>query len=103
MDMANRDEVDAIVFTPLNKTSLHLAGMNEMDELHWFAKYFKHDDFHCEINVIEGLWTARVTSHLGIKDVAKNVTEKSVGDAIELLHKLLCVLSTASNHLSGIN
>jgi 4-hydroxy-L-threonine phosphate dehydrogenase PdxA len=89
MDMANRDEIDAIVFTPLNKTSLHLAGMGEMDELHWFAKYFKHDGFHCEINVIEGLWTARVTSHLGIKDVAKNVTEKSVGDAIELLHTLL--------------
>jgi 4-hydroxy-L-threonine phosphate dehydrogenase PdxA len=89
MDMANRGEIDAIVFTPLNKTSLHLAGMGELDELHWFVKYFKHDGFHCEINVIEGLWTARVTSHLGIKDVAANVTEKSVADAIELLNTLL--------------
>lgn len=30
--LVNRNEADAIVFTPLNKTSLHLAGMHEEDE-----------------------------------------------------------------------
>ena len=63
-------EVGAIVFTPLNKTSLHLGGMTEEDELRWFAKELHCDGVTSEINIIPGLWTARVTSHIGIRDVA---------------------------------
>ncbi|MGA4816171.1 hypothetical protein ACPA9J_18130 [Pseudomonas aeruginosa] len=29
---------DAILFGPLNKTSLHMAGMDHSDRLHWFTK-----------------------------------------------------------------
>jgi 4-hydroxy-L-threonine phosphate dehydrogenase PdxA len=89
--MANKGEVDAIVFTPLNKTSLHMAGMQEEDELRWFAKYLKHYGVTSEINIIDGLWTARVTSHVGIKDVAAIITARAVTGAIELLNVLLYV------------
>jgi len=87
--MANAGEVGAIVFTPLNKTSLHLGGMHEEDELRWFAKELHHEGVTSEINIIPGMWTARVTSHIGIRDVAARVTERGVVDAIHLLDDLL--------------
>jgi 4-hydroxy-L-threonine phosphate dehydrogenase PdxA len=87
--MANAGEIGAIVFTPLNKTSLHLGGMHEEDELRWFAKELHHNGVTSEINIIPGMWTARVTSHIGIKDVASRITRKGVTDAIRLLHDLL--------------
>ncbi|WOO79131.1 Putative 4-hydroxythreonine-4-phosphate dehydrogenase 2 [Vanrija pseudolonga] len=87
--LANAGKVDAIVFTPLNKTSLHMAGMHEEDELRWFAKALSYDGPTSEINIIKGLWTARVTSHVGIKDVAALVTRESTLSAITLLHSLL--------------
>jgi 4-hydroxy-L-threonine phosphate dehydrogenase PdxA len=87
--MANAGEVGAIVFTPLNKTSLHLGGMHEEDELRWFAKELHHDGVTSEINIIPGMWTARVTSHIGIKDVAARITRTGVTDAIRLLNDLL--------------
>ncbi|KAK9357754.1 4-hydroxythreonine-4-phosphate dehydrogenase PdxA [Lipomyces starkeyi] len=89
LDMAKRGEIDGIVFMPLNKTSLNLAGMHEEDELHWFANYLKYDEFTTEINAIDGLWTARVTSHVALKDVASLVTASVVTDAIVLIHFLL--------------
>lgn len=87
--LANEGKVGAIVFTPLNKYSLHMAGMHEEDELRWFAKSLKHDGATSEINIIPGLWTARVTSHVSIKDVSSRVTRQGTLDAIKLLHSLL--------------
>ncbi|MDQ0744140.1 4-hydroxy-L-threonine phosphate dehydrogenase PdxA [Clavibacter sp. B3I6] len=89
IDLANAGEIEAIVFTPLNKTSLHLGGMTEEDELRWFAKELHHDGVTSEINIIPGMWTARVTSHIGIREVADRVTTQGVVDAVQLLHGLL--------------
>lgn len=89
LDLARRGEVDAIVFTPLNKTSLKMAGMKEEDELRWFANSLQYEGTTSEINVIDGLWTARVTSHVGIEKVAGLITKETTRDAIVLLHRLL--------------
>lgn len=87
--MAREGDVDAIVFMPLNKTSLHMAGMEEEDELRWFAKELGHTGPTSELNILDGLWTARVTSHIGIKDVASSVTAETVEAAIQLLDGVL--------------
>ncbi|WP_430593491.1 4-hydroxythreonine-4-phosphate dehydrogenase PdxA [Humidisolicoccus flavus] len=87
--LANEGKVGAIVFTPLNKTSLHLAGMHEEDELRWFAKQLNFEGTTSELNILPGLWTARVTSHVSIGQVADLVTKDRVVAAIELLHGVL--------------
>lgn len=86
--LAKTGKVDAIVFAPLNKSSLKLAGMHEEDELRWFAKQLDFLGTTSEINISGDLWTARVTSHVGIEKVASLVTRRSTVKAIELLHKL---------------
>ncbi len=87
--MANAGEVDAIVFTPLNKTSLKLAGMNHEDELRWFAHELGYDGVTSELNVLAELTTARVTSHIPLSEVAANITTPRVTAAIELLNQTL--------------
>lgn len=80
---------DAILFGPLNKTSLHMAGMAHSDELHWFAEYL---DFHgpfCEFNVLDNLWTSRVTSHVALADVPGLLSQQGVLEAIRLIDTAL--------------
>lgn len=88
LDMAQAGKIDAIVFGPLNKTSLKLAGMAEEDELRWFAKQLNFTGTTSEINIAGPLWTGRVTSHVGLEKVAAMITKQSTINAIELLNQL---------------
>ena len=87
--LAAEGRIDAIVFTPLNKTSLKLAGMHHEDELRWFAHELGHTGATSELNVLESLTTARVTSHIPLADVARHITADNVAAAIELLDEAL--------------
>ncbi|KAL2206284.1 4-hydroxythreonine-4-phosphate dehydrogenase [Sarocladium strictum] len=88
LKLVEAGDVDAIVFAPLNKSSLKKAGMTEEDELRWFANQLNFDGTTSEINVAGPLWTARVTSHIGVEDVAQRVTKETTLKAIELLQRL---------------
>ena len=88
LKLVQAGQVDAIVFAPLNKSSLKKAGMTEEDELRWFANQLNFEGTTSEINVAGPLWTARVTSHIGVEDVAQRVTKESTLKAIELLQRL---------------
>jgi 4-hydroxythreonine-4-phosphate dehydrogenase len=76
---------DAILFGPLNKASLHLAGLAHNDELHWFAERLGCAGPFCEFNVLDGLWTSRVTSHVALSEVPPMITHDGVVDAIRLI------------------
>ncbi|MGO2663890.1 4-hydroxythreonine-4-phosphate dehydrogenase PdxA, partial [Mycetocola reblochoni] len=89
LDLARAGEVEAIVFAPLNKTSLHLAGMHEEDELRWFARELGHDGVTSELNILGQLWTARVTSHIPHGEVAPHITTDAVTRSLGLLHEVL--------------
>lgn len=88
LQLWRENKIDALVFAPLNKTSLKKAGMTEEDELRWLAKQLEFDGTTSEINIAGPLWTARVTSHVGIEKVAGMISKESTLKAIELLHRL---------------
>jgi 4-hydroxythreonine-4-phosphate dehydrogenase len=85
LDLHRRGEVDAICFAPLNKAALRAGGMAQEDELRWFAEVLGHRRPCGEFNVLEGLWTSRVTSHVPLKDVAGLLDPERVAGAIALL------------------
>ncbi|AXB41163.1 4-hydroxythreonine-4-phosphate dehydrogenase PdxA [Amycolatopsis albispora] len=89
LDLAGAGEVDAILFAPLNKSSLHLAGMRELDELRWFETILGAEAYTCELNVLPSLWTARVTSHVSVAEVAAGITRENVLGAAKLLDTVL--------------
>jgi len=59
--------------------------MNHPDELHWFCDVLKFDGPCVEFNVLEGLWTSRVTSHVPLKDVSGMLTQDGIVENIALL------------------
>ena len=78
--------VDALCFAPLNKAALRAGGMDHPDELHWFAEVLNFNGTCVELNVLEGLWTSRVTSHVALSEVSALITAEKVAEMIELIH-----------------
>jgi 4-hydroxythreonine-4-phosphate dehydrogenase len=78
--------VDALCFAPLNKAGLRAGGMDHPDELHWFAEVLAFKGTCVELNVLEGLWTSRVTSHVALAEVSALITAEKVAEMVELIH-----------------
>ena len=89
LDLARRGVVDAVCFAPLNKAALRAGGMHQEDELRWFADVLDHRGPCGEFNVLEKLWTSRVTSHVALKEVAGLLSAEGVAGAIAMLHDAL--------------
>ncbi len=62
--------IDGVLYAPLNKQAMSLAGHKALDELHYFRELLGVDGFCCELNNQGSLWTVRVTSHVPLREVA---------------------------------
>ena len=100
MDFAKDGIVDAVVFAPFNKQAMHFAGLGHDDELHYMATRLKVNNYISELNTFDGMWTSRVTSHIALKDVAERINEHSIGEAVRLIHGVLCNSGIASPKIS---
>ena len=86
---ARAGHVQGIVFAPLNKHNLRLAGMTQEDELRYLAERLSVPGFVCEFNITGDLWTSRVTSHVPLRDVAPLITGLAVRDAVLIVERAL--------------
>jgi len=100
LDFAKDGIVDAVVFAPFNKQAMHFAGLGHDDELHYMATRLKVNNYISELNTFDGMWTSRVTSHIALKDVAERINEHSIGEAVRLIHGVLCNSGIASPKIS---
>jgi 4-hydroxythreonine-4-phosphate dehydrogenase len=105
LELTQKGAADAILFGPLNKSSLHSAGMNHSDELHWFADRLGYTGPFCEFNVMDRLWTSRVTSHVALQDVPGMITQEGVLEAIRLIDNQLKLSGVAAPRIAvcGLN
>ncbi len=78
---------DALCFAPLNKAALRAGGMSHADEMHWFTEVLGWTGPSVEFNVLDDLWTSRITSHVPLKDVAGLLSVSGVADGIGLLYR----------------
>jgi 4-hydroxythreonine-4-phosphate dehydrogenase len=77
-----------LVFAPLNKGAMHLGGSPFAEELKFFAHLTRAAQTG-EINVLEPLWTSRVTSHIGLREVPANLSLEGILRAIDLLDRTM--------------
>lgn len=89
LTLAKEKKIDAINFAPMNKTSLKLGGNKHSDELQLMAEKLEVKSFCCEFNVIDNFWTARVTSHIPIKEVAQHIIKKNIMKPIKLINEVM--------------
>jgi len=89
VQLALSKKIDAVVYAPLNKEALYRGGYPFKGEIGLFAHLLEVQDGFGEMNVLGELWTSRVTSHISIADVSKNIIRQKVLDAITLAHSTL--------------
>lgn len=89
LDLAMAGKVDGILFAPFNKAALTSAGLNAEDEHRYMARHIGFQGYHSEINVLDDLMTTRVTSHIGLREVADRITPEAVEKAIGLAEQTL--------------
>lgn len=104
VELALAGTLDGVTYAPLNKGALNAGGWHYPDDLHLVEAVIERCQAsgrssngsgsgrtapRGELNVLEELWTSRVTSHVPLRDVAAHVTEDAVVDAVRLIHGAL--------------
>lgn len=89
LKMAQAGKADAVCFTPFNKKAMRYVYPGYDDEIRFVCDTI---DFHGaarEFNVLEGLWNARVSSHIPLSQVASVITEEKILAELALADKCL--------------
>ena len=84
LELSRAGVVDAIVFMPFNKASMHLGGSEFTDEMGFAKRFFGITSEVSEFNVAHGMWNGRVTSHVAMKDVPSLLTRHRIEESIAL-------------------
>jgi 4-hydroxythreonine-4-phosphate dehydrogenase len=105
MECLGHRMIDAMVYAPLNKQAMKMAGMKAEDELHYFAGILGHTGTISEINVCGELWTSRVTSHVPLRFVADLITGERIEAVARLLHRAIAAAGTEQPRIAvaGVN
>jgi len=99
-ELAAEGEIDGFVFAPLNKQAMHMAGLGFEDEMQFLKSHLGFEGEVGELNVLEKLWTSRVTSHVAIREVADHITADGIERAIGLLDRSLRASGLAKPRLA---
>ena len=89
LERVKRGEARAVCFTPFNKQAMRLADDSYDDEIGFTAGVLGVTSPATEFNVLEGLWNARVTSHVPLADVSKLLTVDGIVGALEIAAEAL--------------
>lgn len=82
LDLAADRRVDAVVFTPFNKQAIRLEHPSYEDEAVEAAEHLGLEAPAIELNLVDRLWNARVTSHVPLKEVAGLLTVERIVERI---------------------
>jgi len=82
--MAADGKAGAVCFTPFNKQAMRLAHASYEDEIGFTSDVLGFKGAATEFNILEGLWNARVTSHIPLSKVSSSLSVDSIVQALEL-------------------
>ena len=77
-------KADAACFTPFNKQAMRMAEPTYDDEILFTSNVLGFKGLATEFNVLEGLWNARVTSHIPLAEVSVNLSIEKIVAALGL-------------------
>lgn len=89
LELANSGHADAVCFTPFNKSAMRAAHPGYDDEIGYSLEVLGLPGPASEFNILEGLWNARVTSHIPLSAVASAISREAVLEAIRLTDRSL--------------
>lgn len=77
-------KADAVFFTPFNKAAMRFAYPGYDDEIRFVRDAISFEGPASEFNVLDRLWNCRVTSHIPLSEVARNITQERILRALTL-------------------
>ncbi len=89
LERVKRGDAQAVCFTPFNKHAMRLADASYDDEIGFTAGVLGTTGPATEFNILEGLWNARVTSHVPMVDMPKLLTIDGIVGALDLANTAL--------------
>lgn len=89
VDLAKRGGIHGLCFAPLHKKAMFDGGWRFKDEHQLFAHLLEFDGIFREMNVLDGQWMSRVTSHVSLREALDLVTPERIGDALHLTDTML--------------
>jgi 4-hydroxythreonine-4-phosphate dehydrogenase len=78
LQYAGAGKAAAVYFTPFNKHAMRLALPSYDDEIKFIRDTLNHTGAASEFNVLDGLWNARVTSHIPLSQVAGAISAEAI-------------------------
>jgi 4-hydroxythreonine-4-phosphate dehydrogenase len=100
LDLCAAARVDGYVFAPFNKEAMKLGGALRDSELETARDRLDRSNPGLEINILDEMWTTRVTSHIAFRDIVKGITPEKVLEAIRFLHRSLVEYGKAEPRLA---
>jgi 4-hydroxythreonine-4-phosphate dehydrogenase len=89
LELVRDGHADAVTFTPFNKQAMRLADPSYDDEIGYTAGVLGTTGAATEFNILEGLWNARVTSHVPMAKMPALLSIDGIVDALKLAHTAL--------------
>ncbi|SEP49121.1 4-hydroxythreonine-4-phosphate dehydrogenase [Methylobacterium sp. ap11] len=90
IQLAASGEADAVCFTPFNKAAMRMEHPPYDDEIGYTAEVLGLADVPAkEFNILDGLWNARITSHVPLSAVASLITYDAVLEGLRLTDRSL--------------
>jgi 4-hydroxythreonine-4-phosphate dehydrogenase len=83
------NDIDGAMFAPLNKQAMRNAGLTHEDELEYVAEQIGFKGPCCELNVLDGLWSSRVTSHIPLGKVTENLSVAAICEGAYVIDNAL--------------
>lgn len=88
-DLSRDNLIDAFVWAPVNKASIHKAGYHYEGYKAGIADYMGFKERSTEINTIGDLWTTRVTSHIPVSEIASKMDKDVIVDVLRYFDREL--------------
>jgi 4-hydroxythreonine-4-phosphate dehydrogenase len=98
--MAQAGKIDAITFAPLNKAAMFAGGWKFPDEHKMFAHLLDHHTYFSEMNVLDGQWMSRVTSHVSLREALDLINADSITSAVMLVDRMMKHAGTAKPRIA---
>lgn len=98
-------QVDAVCFTPFNKSAMRMAYPPYEDEVVFSSEFLGLADQVAEFNVQPELWSARVTSHVPLAKVASLLSVESIVSRLLLTERSMRQAGYSDPHIAvaGLN
>ena len=90
MQLCRNGKISGFAFAPYHKAALEYGGYPLLEKgTSFFARHLDWNKPFGEMNVVNNLWTTRVTSHIPLKKVSERLTVQRIKGSIRLAYATL--------------